>query len=286
MISILLGLVAAFSWSIHDLLARRFAGSVGPYRLSFWIMLAGAALLVVPVIWRGQIYAAEPFSFVLALIMGVVIAVAMASLLLAFSLAPVSIVGPLTAAYPALVVAWGLLNGVVPTAFHWLGIFSILAGVTIVSRFGHDHGGPDSVAPGNMPWVIGSAVMASLAFAAAVILGQAATKGLGEYETTFISRFPAALALTVMMLRDRAKLEPMPSKLAPVVVVMAGCDVVAVTAINAAAWFPHRELGAMAISSYGAISVLLAMVVLKERVTALQWLGILMVVVGLAMLSG
>ena len=88
MISVLLGLVAALCWSVHDLLARRFSAATGPFRMSMWIMLAGALLLVAPVLWRGQIWTADAYSISLALTMGVVYAFAIGGLLFAFSLAP------------------------------------------------------------------------------------------------------------------------------------------------------------------------------------------------------
>jgi drug/metabolite transporter (DMT)-like permease len=285
MISVLLGLVAALSWSMHDLLARRFAAATGPFRMSMWIMLAGALILLLPVLWRGQIWTADGFSISLALAMGVVYAFALGGLLLAFSLAPVSIVGPLTAGYPALVVVWGLINGVSPNQLQWFGIVLVLLGVITVSRNGHSEGGSDSVAEGRMPLVIASAVVASLAFAAAIVMGQAATHSLGEYEVTFLSRFPAAVVLFFAASREGRQKLAMSRGALISVFAMAACDVVAVTAINAAAHFPNRELGAMAISSYAALAVILAMVFLKERVTPLQWLGILMVVCGIAALG-
>jgi drug/metabolite transporter (DMT)-like permease len=285
MISVLLGLTAAFSWSIHDLLARRFAGGIGPFRMSFWIMLAGAAVLVVPVFLRGQIFQAEQSSVAMALAMGLVYAFALGSLLLAFSLAPVSIVGPLTAGYPALVVVWGLSRGIVPSAMQWLAIALVLLGVWIVSRSSQEGAISGGVAKGKMPLVIAAAVVADISFAAAVVMGQSATQGLGEYEVTFLSRFPAAALLLALMLKDRAAFQPLSHANRLAIGAMAVCDVLAVTAINAAAWFPNRELGAMAISSYGALSVLMAMVFLRERVTALQWLGIFSVVMGVAVLA-
>jgi uncharacterized membrane protein len=285
MISVLLGLLAAFSWSSHDLLARKFAGANGPFRMSFWIMLAGAAVLLTPVVWRGVIFEADGFSVAMALAMGLVYAVALGLLLQAFSLAPVSIVGPLTAGYPALVVVWGLFHGLSPSLLQWLGIALVLVGVIIVSRTGHDDGGANSVPPGKMPLVLFSAVFASIAFAATVVMGQAATLGLGEYEVTFLSRFPAAAALALFMLKEQKALPPLSRPASFAVVAMAACDVTAVTAINAAAHFPNRELGAMAISSYGAMAVVMAMVILKERVTPLQWLGIALVVAGMMALG-
>ncbi len=285
MISVVLGLVAAFCWSTHDLLARRFAAGLGPFRMSFWIMLAGAALLAVPVLLRGQILNGEVQAIWIAFAMGLVYALAMGALLLAFSLAPVSIVGPLTAGYPALVVVWGLSQGHVPSIAQWLAIVIVLVGVLIVSRNGHDDDHADGVALGKMPLVIMAALVADLAFAATVIMGQSATQGLGEYEVTFLSRFPAAAVLLVMMLKDRGRLPPLSRAGVTSIVAMAACDVTAVTAINAAAWFPNRELGAMVISSYGALSVLMAMIFLRERVSAMQWLGIASVVIGVAILG-
>jgi drug/metabolite transporter (DMT)-like permease len=285
MFSVLLGLVAACSWSIHDLLARKYSAQQGPFRMSFWIMLAGAVILVLPVLWRGQLVTGDTQSILMALAMGVVYAFAIGALLLAFSLAPVSIVGPITAGYPALVVVWGLFQGHVPTGPQWVAITLILIGVIIVSRSGHADEKTDTVATGKMPLVIGAALVADVAFAAAVIMGQWATEGLGEYEVTFLSRFPAAAMLLILMLKDRARLPPLSMKGSISIVAMAACDVTAVTAINAAAWFPNRELGAMAISSYGAVSVLMAMVFLRERVTATQWCGIILVVAGVGILG-
>lgn len=285
MISVLLGLVAALSWSTHDLLARRFSAHQGPFRMSFWIMLAGAVILSIPVLWRGQLLVGEIQAVVMALAMGVVYAFAIGALLLAFSLAPVSIVGPITAGYPALVVIWGLFHGHVPSQPQGLAIAMILTGVLIVSRSGHSDDKTDTVAPGKMPLVIAAALVADLAFAATVIMGQWATEGIGEYEVTFLSRFPAAAVLLMLMLKDRSRLQPLSLTSAIPIITMAACDVTAVTAINAAAWFPNRELGAMAISSYGALSVLMAMVFLRERVTPWQWFGIILVVIGVAILG-
>jgi drug/metabolite transporter (DMT)-like permease len=285
MISIALGLLAAFGWSTHDLLARRFAPGLGPLRLALGVLAAGAIILLPIVLWRGQMGQADAWSWLMALALGVVYAAALGGLLVAFSLAPVSIVGPLTAAYPAIVVMWGLLHGLHPTSLQWAGIMAVLVGVTIVSRSGHVDAGSDTVAPGKMPLVLTSAIVASLGFAGAVILGQEATKGLGAYETTFVSRFPALAILAVLTWATEQKRDAPTVRSGFAMFAMAAADVTAVTAINAAAWFPNRELGAMAISSYAAISVVMAMLFLKERVTRGQWMGLALTVAGVAALS-
>ena len=285
MVPLLLGLVAALCWSVHDLLARTFAGAVGPYRTSFWVVVTGAALLLGIVLWRGHIWQAEPASIALALLMGVIYAGALAALLTAFSLAPVSIVGPFTAGYPALIVVWGLFQGFVPTPLQWLAVAMVLTGAVIVGRAGPDDGGMAAIAPGKARVVIACSIIAVIGFAIAVVMGQAATHGLGEFETTFVSRFPAAVVLAGLMRREQQAATPLNGRQWLAAVTMGGMDVIAITAINVSVFYPGRELGAMAISSYGAMAVLLAMILLKERVTGGQWLGIFMIVVGVAIIG-
>ena len=41
MIAVSLGIFAALCWSVHDLLAKFQAEATGPYRMAFWVMVAG-----------------------------------------------------------------------------------------------------------------------------------------------------------------------------------------------------------------------------------------------------
>jgi drug/metabolite transporter (DMT)-like permease len=285
MIALLLGLVAALCWSVHDLVARVYAPRIGPFRVAFWVVVSGAVLLTAIILWRGRIWGADWHSVSLALAMGVVYAGALGGLLKAFSLAPVSIVGPFTAGYPALIVLWGLLHGLSPSLVQWLAVAMIIVGAVIVGRAGPSDGGLAAVPQGKVPTVIISSVIAVLGFAAAVVLGQAATPGLGEYETTFLSRFPAAAILALAMLRESSTSQRLTGREWLAATSMGAMDVVAVTSINVSAFYPGKELGAMAISSYGALAALFAMIFLKERVSIGQWFGIVMIVVGVGILG-
>jgi drug/metabolite transporter (DMT)-like permease len=280
MIALLLGLVAALCWSVHDLVARVYAPRIGPFRVAFWVVVSGAVLLTAIILWRGRIWSADWHSISLALAMGVVYAGALGGLLKAFSLAPVSIVGPFTAGYPALIVLWSFLHGFSPSLLQWLAVILVIVGAVVVGRAGPSDGGLAAVPEGKVPTVIISSVVAVLGFAVAVVLGQAATPGLGEYETTFLSRFPAAAILALAMMRESSTAQRLTGREWLAAASMGAMDVVAVTSINVSAFYPGKELGAMAISSYGALAALLAMLFLKERVALGQWFGIAMIVVG------
>ena len=58
-----------------------------------------------------------------------------------------------------------------------------------------------------------------------------------------------------------------------------------VIAVNASAHFPGKEFAGIGISAYGALSVIMAMIFLKEKVSPGQWAGLAMIVLGVATLS-
>lgn len=284
MIALLLGLVAALCWSSHDLMARRFAAPLGPFRMAFWVMLAGA-LLLLPILLKSNFWTASPAAIGLALGMGIVYAMAAAGLFLALTLAPVSIVGPIVGGYPALIVLWGLVNGLQPTTMQWLCMALILIGVFVVARSEQEGIGHSDVLPGKLPLVLVASAVSSIGYAATAVIGQKAAISLGAIETTLLSRFPAAGVLFLLMLWQKQPTAPINKTAWLGIFAMAAFDATAETAINAATYFPNRELGSMAISASSATSVLLAMAVLKEKVTVLQWVGVLTIVAGVAGLA-
>jgi drug/metabolite transporter (DMT)-like permease len=285
MLALFFGLFAGLSWSVHDLIARYFASKIGAYRMAYWTLLVGSALLSVIVLWNGTIQNIDLATAALIVILGVVYGLAVSSLFKAFSMAPVSVVGPFTAGYPALVVIWGLVNGVQPSLLQVIAMGLILGGALVVGRMGADDGGMAIVAKHNRLSVFFFCALASFSFATAVILGQIVSLKLGEIETTFLSRIPAALVLLPLIWREKPEVKAIDIKAWSAVSAMALLDVAAVTGINYMGRLPNKELGAMGISAYGAISVLLAMIILKEKVSPWQWLGIAMIVVGVGALA-
>jgi drug/metabolite transporter (DMT)-like permease len=285
MLALSIGLFAALCWSLHDLLARTYAESIGPYRMAIFTLLVGSAVLSGPVLWNGTLLQADRDSLGWVLAMGLVYGIAVSSLFMAFSLAPVSIVGPFTAGYPALVVVWGLYTGVHPTLLQYAAIIFILAGAVVVGRMSSSDDGLQTVAKGKIALLTFYCALACICFAAAVVLGQKASATIGEIETTFLSRIPAAFVLIPFLFWEKPTAKKITTGAMFGVASMALLDVSAVCGINYMGRLPFKELGAMGISAYGAISVLLAMIILKERVVAWQWFGIAIIVVGVAALA-
>jgi drug/metabolite transporter (DMT)-like permease len=283
--ALLFGLMAGLCWSVHDLMARSFASKIGAYRMSICALLMGALLLSVLVFWRGTILEIGMHTTGLVLILGVVYGLAISSLFKAFSMAPVSVVGPFTAGYPSLVVVWGMFNGLHPSLLQVTAIVLILLGAVVVGRMGSEDGGLAIVAPGKLPSLFFFCTVSSVCFAAAIVLGQLASSKLGEIETTFLSRLPAALILVPFLWREVPEVQKIEIRDWVAICFMALLDVTAVWGINYMGKLPSKELGAMGISTYGAMAVMLAMIFLKEKVAKWQWFGIAMIVLGVAFLT-
>jgi drug/metabolite transporter (DMT)-like permease len=285
MIALLFGLFAALCWSAHDLLARRFAAEIGALRMAICTLLAGASLLLVWVLWHGNLKQADLPTLLLSVELGVVYGLAIGGLFKAYRLAPVSIVGPFTAGYPALVVLWGIYQGLQPGLWQILAILTILIGAVIVGRMGPSDGGLVSISRSHVLPLMAFCVLAIVCFAASVVLGQKLAGHVGVIEATFLSRFPAALVLLPMLRGER----PEEQKISPAgwsgIFAMGAFDVAAVSAINYMGVLPNKEYGAMGISAYGAIAALLGVIFLKEKTTPAQWAGVFLICIGVGVLG-
>ncbi|MCB1379412.1 MAG: DMT family transporter [Alphaproteobacteria bacterium] len=281
---VLLGVLAALCWSLHDVIARNFAARIGPFRMAALVMVAGGVLLAAIVVWRGTIWFASAEGLTYGLVLGLTYGLGTGGLFKAVSLGPISLVGPLTSGYPALVVFWGLAHGLLPTPIQWMAVAATLTGSLVVSRAGPPDGGINSVEPGKLPVLMLFCAIAALGYASSIIIGQNAAVVVGEIEATFLSRFTALVTILPFIMS-----EPAPRRILRAqwlgILAMASCDVAAVTAVNASGHLPGKQFAAVGVSACGAGAVILATIFLGEKVSPGQWLGIALIAGGVATLS-
>lgn len=284
MFAVLFGVFAALCWSVHDVIARSLAAAVGPFRMAAAVMVGGFLLLLGYILYDGSLWHASGEAIMSGLLLGLVYGFGVGGLFKAFSLGPVSLVGPITAAYPVLAVLWGVFTGLEPTLIQWLCVAATLAGAIIVARSGDPDGGINAVAPGKMPVLLFFAVMSVLGYSSSIVLGQQAAVTVGEVDATWLSRPTALLVLLPFMLVEGSKTRPTRNQWIGIAV-MSLLDVLGVIAVNASGHFPGKEFAGIGISAYGALSVIMAMIFLKEKVSPGQWLGLALIVGGVATLS-
>ena len=282
--AVLLGVLAALAWSVHDVFARSLSARIGPFRMAALVMIGGGMLLTAIVLGIGGFSRMLGAGLTLALLMGLAYGFGAGGLFKAFSYAPLSVVAPVTAAYPVLVVLWGLLAGLAPTPLQWLAIAAAMAGAVVVARAGRHDGGLNVVAPGKIPLLLLFCAISGIGYAASVILGQTGAVQIGEIETAWASR-PAALLTILPFMIGEARTAPLLPRHWLSLVAMSLSDIAGVVAVNASGHLPDKDFAAIGISAYGVLAVLFGWVFLKESVSPGQWAGIALIVAGVAGLS-
>lgn len=284
MLAVLFGVFAALCWSVHDLIARMLAAQIGAFRMAALVMVSGGILLSFYVIYDGTIWNASAEQLMSGFVLGLAYGFGVGGLFKAFSLGPISLVGPITAGYPVLAVLWGVVNGLEPTLIQWGCVAATLIGAIIVARSGTEDGGINAVEPGKMPTLLLFAAMAVLGYSSSIVLGQHAAVTVGETEATWLSRATALVTILPFMLSER-KFTPLTGRHWKGIFIMGGLDVLGVIAVNASGHLPGKEFAGVGISAYGALSVILAMFFLKEKVSPGQWVGLALIVLAVATIS-
>lgn len=284
MIAVLLSIFAGLCWAAHDQFARLSAERVGPLRTALAVMILGGGIITPYVLWHGAILHETGEAVLLSLGLGVGYALGAAGIFKAFSLGPVSIVAPLTSAYPIIVLGWRLISGVRPTPLQWVASALTLAGAVVVGRTGRDDGGLSSVKSGKMPTLVAWCLLSAFGYATAVIMGQRVGPMMGNFEATWVSRFSAALTVWLFIVGEphHTKIE---RRQWGGILAMAILDAAGITAVNASGAFPEAEFAAIGITIYAGAGVVMAALFLRERVSFNQWIGVGTIVLGVVLLG-
>lgn len=260
--------------------AADFAGGLATrthsaWRITAWSQLFGAPILIVGVVLVAatEVTGSDLMLGASAGIFGLVGIVLMYSALATGTMSVVApIIGTLAAAIP---VAWDLATGAVIGRAHWLGIVIAISAVALLASQ------PGDTAAGTLP--IAKAVAAAVAFAAFFIVMSYTSESAGLWPLVAArsASMPVAFAVAIGL----SSATPPTRSVLPLVVFTGFADMGANIAILLAV--QRGPLGIVAVMSslYPAVTVVAALVFLKERPSVVQWVGIGMAVVGALILA-
>jgi drug/metabolite transporter (DMT)-like permease len=244
---------------------------VGTIALTLWIVATDAPLL----------WSIEGLPYVAA--NGVATTVMTLLLYKALARGPVSVAAPIVGSHPVLVVAFWVVLGARPSSVQWLAMAATILGAVIVARSAE--GQAEARDRSSLRITIGLALASCLAYAVLVIGGQAAAPHYGALETLWLGRlFSIVTVLAVFLFTRRAP--GMPLRWWPFLGAQGLLDAGGYLALFAGSTGEGQAIAAVAGSGFGAVTVLLARVVLKERMGLVQWVGIILVFAGVAVLAG
>ncbi|WP_308918256.1 DMT family transporter [Jannaschia sp. LMIT008] len=272
MASLTFGLVAAFAWGLHDLCVRQVSQKTGIFA-SLVAVLTTGLLLAVPVgLWSAEA-PGRADAYTLAIVSGVLFGLAGIAHYKAFSIGPVRLVAPIIGAYPILSVAWAATTGGGIAVWDWLAVFVVIAGVGYVAASADD--GTDGASRGQ---AVGWSVAAGTLFAATFAIGQAASSEGGELALQAPTRLAALAVVVAVGLALRVRMIP-GRAMVPLLALMGTLDAIALASVTGAGAFENPEYAAVAASTFGLVTVVLAALFLRERLKPLHW-GAVVVVFG------
>ena len=275
-----LGMIAALCWGFHDICVRFLSQKTPLSACIFTVLLTGLVFHLGLTGVTGGFAPLAAEAVWLSLGAGAFFVVATFGLYHAFERGPVRLVAPLIAAYPILSVALAAASGTVITPLQWAAVVSIVSGVAIVAALSDTS---TDKAPPKGPTILFS-LIAAVGFAGTFALGQLAAELSGEMPTTLVTRI-LAVGLTVVILLA-FKLQFWPGKRAlPLLISMGIADGIALLCVLSAGSLPDPQYAAVASSMFGLLTILLAWLLLKERMSIRQWGGCIVAFCGVGYLA-
>ncbi len=281
----LLGAITALSWGGSDFIARFTGRGIGYANALLGMLLSGSVYLSI------YVYANDiPFLWEWSsawLIAGSGLSIMLATLMLfnAIARGPISVVSPIVASYPAFSMMFALLLGARPSAGDWLAVAAILGGVLCVARYGPTDNEPQHAHKAYRQKTIVLSLISALLFAIAILMGQLAAPIYGEVETTWLGRLFSLACLLILFGFSKSHTINLPVKWWPLLCAQGLLDSSAYISVFAAGHLPNGELAAVAASSFGAVTVLLARFILKEHITKIQWAAFVVIFGGVGYLA-
>lgn len=292
---ILLGLLTALAWGSSDFVARFATRRIGALRTTLYMQLAGLLLLTIFLPWIGgwghlmDGSGWQPWAW--GTLAGVVNGIAILSLYRSFEIGKMAVVAPISASYPALTVALSLLSGEHLTRTRVAGIAFILAGVVLVAggeTAPMENAGASQAPPGiktgsGIGWAFISAVGFGVLF---WLLGTRIVPSVGFASTVWMIRLTSSMltAVVILLLKQPISLPragPVPGWL----VGMGVLDTGAFVLNNRGMQLEQTSVVSVLASLYGAFTVTLAAIFLREHLSRWQWMGIVSIFGGIYLIS-
>jgi drug/metabolite transporter (DMT)-like permease len=290
-LGVILGLTGAVCWGMADFAARFASRQVGAYRTLFFMQFFGFVALSVYLKFAGGFSHVAPGwqPWALTVVAGVLNVTASLSLYHSFEIGVMSIVGPVSSSYPALTVALSLASGERIHALRGIGMAVTLAGVILaamsfapkISVSVHSASSGSRLSRG-----VGWAILAAIGFGVMFwFLGFHVVPLVGDAVSVWVMRLTALVSLAVFALPARQSMRLPQGGVWWMLAAVGFMDTAAFVANNAGLHIGPVSVVSVLASLYGAVTVLLAWIFLRERLEPSQWLGIVLIFVGIVCVS-
>jgi drug/metabolite transporter (DMT)-like permease len=207
-----------------------------------------------------------------------------------FEIGKMSIVAPVSASYPVLTMLLSTMTGERITLVRLIGMALAILGVALVAReetMPNDANRIDEkTQPRKKNVGVGWALFSAMGFGVMFwLLGIRIVPLMGAAPSVWIIRLTSVAATTAVILAARRSLAPPPKKDTPWILGIGVLDTSAYLFNNFGMQLEQISVVSVLASLYGAVTVALAALILKEPVSKMQWLGIVSIFVGIILIS-
>jgi drug/metabolite transporter (DMT)-like permease len=271
-----ISLASAFSWGISD-----FLGGLTSRRLPVLGVLAvsqpaGLVLIAVMI----AVFGADPISadkFAIAALAGAASLGGLWAFYAAMAMGTVSVVAPIASLGVVVPVAVGLARGDSPAAIQLIGLVPAIAGVVILSYEEH----PEHAGVARRAIVL--AILAGLGFGIFFTALDIASPDRPGWAILAV-RVGGVAVVAVALLITRPRLAAVSGSIA-VLLVIGFFDVLANALFAVASTKGVLPVVAVGGSMYPAFTIALATFVLRERLARVQWAGVVLALLGVALIA-
>lgn len=274
MLSILFGIASSLSWGAGDFAGGLSSRKVGTYRAVLYADFFGLLILAVASLFYREAFPSTS-GFVNSLLGGALGSFGLLILYYSLTVGQMSIAAPVSALFAALLpVMYGAMTEGLPTTIQFIGFALALAAVWLISQGdGKFHAGKLS----DLKYPILAGVGFGCYF---IFIHEAAGEPDSLLWPMIISRLAGTVMLFLIVLARREPL-PVPREAWGVVLINAVLDLGGNFFYILASKAGRLDIAAVLSSLYPGATVILAWLILKEHISRLQVLGILLAFVAI-----
>lgn len=281
MIAVLGGLGAAAAWALSTLCSSRSSRILDPRAVVAWVMLLGLLITLPLAALRGVPSQLDGSAGAWLLLAGGGNVTGLVFIYRALRVGKVALVAPLASTEGAIAALIALAAGesLAPTVGVTLGVIAVGIALSAMPATGHSL----PPASGRPPRVVLLALLAAATFGASLYATGRAAAELPSPWVVLSARLIGVLALAAP-LACRRRL-PLPRRALPLVVIAGVCEVLGFYSYTAGARHGIAVTAVLS-SQFASLAALAGYLVLGERLSRVQLLGVCTVIVGVALLSG
>ena len=273
---LLLALGASLAWGVADFVGPWQGRTLGALRVLIWAQVSGLTAVALVVLGRGE--APDGAAVLFAIPAAISGTLGLYAYYRGMAIGAMAVVAPIAGASAIVPVVFGILTGDRPRPIQYAGIGCALVGITLAS-LEHQEGGSRRMAAG-----VGLALLAAIGFGFYFPPMHAAGKA-DPFWASLIFRLVSTLVMLAAIAVRRPALRLDGWKLGVVLGVGLGDTLGNVLFAAAASQGGLESLTSVLASLYPVVTVMLAAVVLHERIARVQRLGAALALAGIVLIS-